>query len=623
MAEMTSDEHGEIIEAPMASEVYETLPEPKQNTPKDSKSDIVKLWRARINVARKIRDQKLYDLQDLINFYEGLHWNSNNSISIPEGDRSTVNIIFANIKKELPYLYFQNPTPIVNETRQEFELSAFAMQELLKYFTKNNLRTSLKKHVRLTLLDAKFAFGTLKVSYTPRFGTNKLAGQPVLAGYDDVGQPIFVFDENGNVVFEPDKILVSELYNIERVSPREILIDPSCRNFVERSTWVGQEVVKPLQYLKDSPLYKNTEHLARNVELTDIFKKTLNKSNEEVQAIRELYGSDTELVRFVEIYNLKDHKLLVLPDNSDFFIREEILYMNPFSFLKFNESPDNFYPIPDIRIEKPLQQEINICRSMMVVHARRSARKYYYSNETFAGEDEEIELNKAKNPDDMTFFKCDYEHPPKALDMATQDPVIFQNTYQSRIDYNEVVGTTEMQRGVVERRKTKGEATFQEHHGEVRRGDKQSLVADFIVETYKNLAQLLQETLTLKQAIKIIGPSGIFWTQVGYEDIQGEFNFDIEVSEMRPQIPEIDRNELAEFIFALSNVLNSILTNPAGPMIFNIQGMVKEFAKSYPSINAENILNMKVTPEQIAQVLMMQLQQGGNKQPNQMQGENQ
>jgi len=182
---------------------------------------------------------------------------------------------------------------------------------------------------------------------------------------------------------------------------------------------------------------------------------------------------------------------------------------------------------------------------------------------------------------------------------------------ESRTDFNEVGSSTEAQRGVTERRKTAGEARFQEGHGAVRRGDKQSLVADFIVDTFQNLSKLLQETLTVPQVIKIIGKPGIFWTEVSREDIQGEFQFEVEVSELQPRIPEIDRRELSDFILSLSQFLAVLLQNPISLQVFNLQGLVSEFAKNYPSINVEKIMNMQVSPKQIAEMAMMQMQQGG------------
>ena len=78
----------------------------------------------------------------------------------------------------------------------------------------------------------------------------------------------------------------------------------------------------------------------------------------------------------------------MLPDNFNNFIREENIFLNPFSFLKFNEKPDEFYPISDVAQEKPMNQEVNIGRSLMITHARRSARKYYYHQDTFHGVDD-------------------------------------------------------------------------------------------------------------------------------------------------------------------------------------------------------------------------------------------
>jgi len=603
---MESAQRGEIIEQPMAGEVFERLPEPSSVT--GVASERIRMWQQRIIVARKIRDEKLKNLNSLIKFYEGEQWDETTPAL---QDKSTINLIWAGIKSELPNLYFQNPSPIVNAKRKEFELPAFAMQELLKYYVKYNLGTELKRHVRLCILDAKFVYGCIKASYTPSFSPNPNKGKPIIAGKDQLGIPIFVFDEEGHVRTEGDKILSHELYGAERVSPKEILIDPECRNFISNAGWVGHELVKPLGYLKENKLYKNTERLRKNIELSDIFK---DKASEIISATKELYGKeDTEKVRFVEIYDLKNKELIVLPDNENFFIREQPIIINPFSFLKFNETPDEFYPPSDIKQEIPLQKEVNIGRSLMITHARRSARKYAYDEDTFRNVDPVEGVEAMKSPNDMTLVKVsDLEHKPEPIDSVAQDPSIYQNISLSRADFREVSGGTEAQTGFTQRRKTKGEAGYQESHGAVRRGDKQSLVADFIVDTYRNIAKIMQATLTVPQAIKIIGPAGNFWTQIKREDIQGELFYDIEVSELRPQIPEIDRRELGEFILTLSNMLKAVFSSPAGPIVFNLQGTVKELAKSFPSINAENMLNMKVTPEQIIEIMM----QKGNENAN-------
>lgn len=610
MTKMTSDQSGTIIEQPLASEVYTTLPQPADYLTKAT--DKVKKWRSRIDASRAMRDIKLSPLEKWIDFYEGNQWGNKDESGIDVvGDRATVNLIFENIKQELPSLYFDNPYPIVTAKRNEFELSAFAMQELLKNYIKYNMGTELKKHVRLAILDAKFIFGCLKTTYTPRFSVNPNKGQPVIIGYTPDKIPIFQQDEEGNFVAHPDKIITSDLYYVERVSPREMLIDVECRNFVKRSPWIGQEIVKPLEYIKESKLYKNTEALSANVEYRQRFP---DRTSEEESAARQLSDSvDTEKVRFVEIHDLENNELLVLADNGTEFIREEKMYMNPFTFLKFNEKPDAFYPVSDIKQEIPMQQEVNIGNTLMLIHARHSARKYVIDNETFSNIDEEEGMEALKNPEDMTIVKCsDIEHAPVPIGMAPSDPGIYQSLMQSVNNFNRIAGGTEAGTGFTQRRKTGKEAQFQEQHGAVRRVDKQNLVADFVTETFTNLGQLMQATLSTKQAIKIIGAAGMFWTQVERKDIQGELFYEVDVMDIRPQVPDQDKRELAEFIQSIASFMGALAQNPLFMQVMNIQGTIKELAKPYPSLKVENILNGQITPEQVAQAAKLQMENQKN-----------
>ena len=573
-------------------------------------STLLELWKQRIQVAKKVNEEEFADHEQLINYYMGNHY-VDPEVPVLQ-DRTTVNLIFSNIKKEIPQLYFQNPSPIVNAKRPEFENNAKVAQNLLRYYTKENLNVELKRHIRLAILDAKLApYACVKILYTPMFQPNPNVGEPIFLGDDDFGWPVFMQDDDGNFIGHGKDILVSELYYVERMSPQEILIDAECKNFPERAKWIGQIVVKSVDYLKNSPLYKNTENLGANVELNEKF---LAYRSKEVRYLEE------ERHLFYEIYDLENDKMYALSEGEpEHFIREEEGISNPYVFLKFNEIPDRMGGIPDARQEKPLQDEINVGRSLMITHVRRAARKYYYEEDSI----DDTEITKAKMPEDMTFFAVkEFAKPPRPLEAAAQDPAVFQNLMQSRLDFNEVAGSSENERGVTERRKTAHEAKFIQGHAAVRKTDKQSLVADFMKEVYGKLLQIMQKTLTIKQAIKILGPQGNFWSEVKREDIAGEFNLDVDVTEMRPQIPETEKKELSEFMFALSNLLNSIVQNPLMFQILNVQGLVKELAKPYPSLKVDNILNMAVSMDAIAkQAMQMQNKnQGQGQDQNQNQG---
>jgi len=563
--------------------------------------DKLELWKRRISVAKRDRDEYVgKDHNVLIDYYKGNQWHNADGLPILE-DNTTVNLIFANIKKEMPYLYYQNPTPIVEAKRMEFETGAIAAQELLRFYTKYNLKTSLKKHIRLAILDSKFAFGCMKAIYTPKFESNPNAGDPIQIGIDAFNDPVYLTDDEGNLVSETNMLLVSELFAAERISPKDMLIDPECGNFIERSKWIGQEIIKSLDYIKRSPLYKNTDDLQSNVTLEEVLRRTSEK------AIREL---DEERVKIYEMYDIETKELLVLAEGHTKFIRIAKFNVQPFSILKFNEIPDEFYALADVAVEKPLQQEINVSASMVITHARRASRKYVYEEKSISDE----QLENLKDPGDMTFAAIkDWNKPPKALESATQDPSIFQYTSQSKINFNEVVGSTEMERGVVERRKTFGEAKFQEGHGSARRSDKQSLVADFVSEIYTNIFQLMQFNLNTEQAIKVIGPKGKFWTKVKREDIQGEYFVDIEVAELRPNLPEVEKADLIQFVQILGQFLMQAANNPLTNVVVNIKGLISELARSYPNLNVEKILNMGMTPNDIAKMAVAMNQQGQNK----------
>lgn len=588
----------ETIQTPDGSATRDQLLEPGDSTIQIT--DKINIWKRRISAAQKVREKELKDVNKLIGFYEGHQW-WNEDVPVLE-DRTTINLIFANIKAELPYLYFQNPNPIVNARRPEFELNAFASQELLKYYTKENLDVHLKKQIRLCILDSKFAgFGVAKVLYSPTYESNIDAGKPILLGHDELGDPIYLSDNEGNLIGQDKDILISELFFVERVAPTDILIDPECKNFPEKAKWIAQQIIKPLDYIKNNPIYKNTEDLGPNINLKEILRGVT------AEVIRD---TDEQRVQFYEIFDLENNQILVLVDGGIKFIREDNFTVNPFAFLKFNEIPDKFYAIPDVRVEKPLQEDVNVGQSQMLNHARRASRKYYYEENTI----DEEQVTVMKNPEDMTVFIIkDINKPPKALEMAPQDPSIFQSTMLSKQNFNEITAGSDASRGQSERRKTGGEARIIEGHSAVRRTDKRSLVADFIKEIYSKLLQLMQDTLTIPQAIKIVGPVGTFWTKIGKNEITGELTVDIEVSDLQPQIPEVERKELQEFMFALANLLNAIVANPLMLQVINIQGMIKELIKSYPYIKAENIMNMAVSPEQIAKLAMQQQQQQGGK----------
>ena len=67
----------------------------------------------------------------------------------------------------------------------------------------------------------------------------------------------------------------------------------------------------------------------------------------------------------------------------------------------------------------------------------------------------------------------------------------------------------------------------------------------------KKLDQIVQANITQDQAIKVSGPQGEYWELVktdAYEDIEGEYQYSVNVGATTPKLPEIERAQWIAFL---------------------------------------------------------------------------
>ena len=65
----------------------------------------------------------------------------------------------------------------------------------------------------------------------------------------------------------------------------------------------------------------------------------------------------------------------------DFYLEDDTpdgIDMHPYSILKFHEIPDEFWPLSEIKILKPIQDEFNKTLNIIGSHAKKFLRKYGY-----------------------------------------------------------------------------------------------------------------------------------------------------------------------------------------------------------------------------------------------------
>jgi len=550
----------------------------------------VKIWADRIERGKKLRAKKKKEVKVFLDFYKSLQW-GNRKVSLKH--KPTVNLIFAHIKTQLPFLYYQNPKWFVNPVKRsaefDVEKNAETAQIYLNYYARENAGSTLKKQMRLAILDAFFWFGAIKTGYVADFEPNTNYGKYKILGYKE-DEPIYDIDDESHI-FRVDDVKeypVNEKFVSRRVTPAAFIFDTECDNYFEDGRFIIQEMVKPLIEVKKDERYINTKTLKENF----LVKVGLNIDEKTLREDEEYSGLEDDLKRVTlyEIYDREHDKLKVMAEGHDYWLRnEEIpegIDKDPYSFILFNTVPDEVYPIADLRPLIPIQEEYNIGRGMIMEHAKRFARKYGYVD----GMIDDDEMSKLQDPADGTFFKVKdlpLSGVIEPLQDAPLDSAVYTNFEQSKQDFREVGGATEQDRGIVERRKTAYEAAKMSEATSIRKDDRKSLVEDFAAMVGKKTLQSMQANLTIEDAVYVGGEDkSKQWRKISKEEICGEFNTTVETGSAAPNLPEYERSEIQQLIQSLAGFPPEMIQTE-----INLGGLLRAVAKTFHTMDADDILN--------------------------------
>lgn len=564
------------------------------------------IWKDRIERSKKIRKKMLKEVKEYIQFYIGNQWGSRKTTL---SEKPVINLIFSHIKTQIPSLYFRNPKWYCRpkgkkEELPQLKIHAKLAEAFLNYYANENLGISLKKQMRLAILDAFFAFGTMKVGYIADFEANPNYGKYNTLGQDEKGNPIYEVDKVSGELMKDDmeEVITNEAFYARRRSPRVMLFDPECEGYFEDGRYIAEEIVKSVQDVKNSKLYENTENLEPSFSVKPGYNLD-EKDKEDMPEITE----DLERVTLYEIYDLEHDKLIVLAEDHDLFLRDENMpdgiEGSPYEFLRFNEIPDELHPLSDIKNLKPIQEEHNLGRAMIMTHAKRFARKYGYKDGTFPPGEEATEMEKLKDPEDGGFFKY-AEEMPIPLEDAKLDPSVYQNFQQTKEDFWKAAGSTEHERGTIERRKTAFEAGKISKEAGIRKEDKKSLTEDFAAGIGAKLLQSFQANLTIEQAVEVAGEVGKGWKNISREDIVGQFTVGVEIGSAAPAIPEFERKDFVGIIEVITRMPPDLVMT-----FVNFEGLLKVLPRLFPLISEEEVINSSEKVKEMQQLLEQRRQQ--------------
>lgn len=531
-----------------------------------AKKDLQKTWLERIQRAKKKREEwaEQFRVQLARDYFEGKQ-----NPGYPADEWITINKIYSQLQAELPSLYSVDPYFYV-KTKKSFKPDA---QSIAQFDAKAKIRQSylnylkgeveLKTKCRLGIQDAHFAYGVAKV--------HLYAEQRENPDYDKE-----MTDESGNVLKgddgeplrEPEYIPVNERYCVTRVHPDDILFSADAGPLQDKWGFVAERI----RMTKDEAM--DDKRLNKRI------LKSIQPGKSDDKDKKDDKNED-DVFHFWEIYDLVKKQWLILSEDADDLLKKPSslpkgVEDHPYEFLRFTLRDNSPYPIPPVSQRLDPQKELCMARSRYMTHRKRFNRKY----EVFVGGlTDETEMDKLESGDDGTLVK---KQTPQPVVTPINDAPLDQNGWAEiqhlANDLNEISGYGGNSRGVADA-DSATEADILEKRLTIREGDRLSMVSEWILGIAKKLDQLVQANISRDEAVRITGPQGEMWEMVrasDYEEIDGEFEYSLNLGATSPQLPQLERAQFIALLTLLAQAPQLMLNPTLMKRVFEMHNIEDE-----------------------------------------------
>lgn len=536
-------------------------------------TELQKSWEEKIQKGKKVKVdwEESFKVKLSRDYFAGKQ-----NPGFPEEDWITINKIYSHLMAQLPTLYNVDPYFYVKVKKSfspdprdiaKFEAKAKIRQSYLNYL---KVELKMKTKARLGIQDAHFSIGVLKTRFAADSQENPDAKRPFLSeSLDEAGEQIPLTAEDGSPLLEPDHIPINERYEIARVHPDDIILDEDAGTLEEKWGFIAERVrMTREEARKDKRFKKSVVKKIEPVDREPSGRKSLLSFFQFAMPTTKETKEEDILIMW-EIYDLKNKEWLMIAEGADEPLIKpgplpKGVEKHPYSILRFTLQDDSPYPIPPISQMLDLQKEYGLARSRLQSHRKRFNRKYVLNASAF--EDPDTAISKLTSGEDGTVLVARTTaeaavSPIKDAPLDQQNLLEIQNLNN---DLTEIAGSPGAARGIADA-DSATEAGILNKRLEVREGDRLSMVIDWILESAEKLDQLVQANITRDEAVKITGPEGEFWEMVraeDFEDIDGEFEYSVNVGAMTPQLPDIERSQWLAFMSQVVIPMPHILTAP-------------------------------------------------------------
>lgn len=542
--------------------------------------------------AVKAREKALKKLKTNLGYYTGDQW-SDAALSA-YNEPVVDNMVFKAITTILPSIFVRNPHVYVTPSKKPYQengrifdtIEAASVVELLLNHHISGLQ--LKREMRRAGLDASL-------------------GGPgyIQCGYDldtEIVESGETEEEDGSSNIPPNELVKNDSPWFMRRPMKDVLVDANCTDhLLNDAEWVAFRVVKRLSDVKADKLLKNTRELESNYSPSD--DDNAESAFKSPAANLDGKGSSEKWLEYWIRWDKRRKSVITYVEDDDNVLAEEswpIKYDGfPLEVLYWNEKPDNLFPMSDVELMIHQQDYLNRLESLQLDHVRRISSAKYVATEGSIDENEMLKLTNGPSGT-IGYVKTS---PPNAAIMPLADNAISQDQYmlagQIKNNIRETLGIAAYESGVSQKFDTAAEPELIAQGVNLKRDDRKDMVADMWKRVTKKLLLILQETMekaelplaegqfntarreSPSKLSRIVGANGevvlLPFLNVSKEDIQGEYEFNIDIGSEKPDNEATRRADIANTFGAIPpqmwahmNVpksLKHILTVGLGPVV--------------------------------------------------------
>lgn len=536
-----------------------------------SRKDTMKLIKHELDRTKNYRLEQGYDdlWERMVDLYRGRTLPSVNTVE----DRIVVNVAFGTINVIYPSVSVNYPKITVMPNTPMDEDTAYVVEGITNYNWKHfNYQDQFRLAVKDYLL---IGHGWIKTGYRYKeqevtlegherdqmFSDQIMEADEFAATNPEMAGDVPTDEEIVGALPETRTVIAEDQPFVERVSPFDMFVDVEATTMHD-ARWVCQRIVRHLTDVKNDDRYKKSVRMNVKADLEadqfrDQQRSFFRRGNQDPEDQR---------VTIYEFYNIKNNTVAILAEGSDEFLIDPkpcpFTFGHPFVMLRNYDIPDFFYPMGDLEAIEPLVQELNKTRSIAIQVRKKFARKFLYREGAFNPEGRQALMSDVDN----TFVPVADENTPfpELIGVVPQVPVppeIFEHSDVIEKDIGDVTGVSEYQRGQVpETRRTATEAAIISDNVNARSADKLAQVEQCIARVARRIVQLQQQFMSQVQVARVLGQDrAIYWVPYNAEDIQGEFDFEVEAGSTQPMNETVRRQTATALMEAMGPFIGTII----------------------------------------------------------------